>query len=149
MSIQSISNLMPSKAYLDTIRNGGISVNHRGETPPSTGFMVGGADDDSESHIVQFTDFYEFSRVFEQLLTKLSNLPEPERECMYVGTWLNENFVDQSRPSPLTIIELELSMHISSLEKAMRLGKAFNQLYIYDLAAGKSIKVEKDVPQAQ
>jgi hypothetical protein len=40
-------------------------------------------------------------------------------------------------------------MHISSLERAMKLGKAFNQLYIYDLAEGKSIKVEKDVPQAQ
>ena len=149
MSVQSISNLMPSKAYLDTIRNGGISVNHKGETPPSTGFMVGGVEDDNKSYTIPFTDFDGFSFAFQQLLTRLSNLPETERECIYVGTWLNENFVDPFRQAPLTIIELELSMHISSLEKAMKLGKAFNQLYIYDLAAGKSIKVEKDLPQAQ
>jgi hypothetical protein len=40
-------------------------------------------------------------------------------------------------------------MHVSSLRWAMKLGKEFNQLYIYDLAEGKSIKVEKDLPQAQ
>jgi hypothetical protein len=149
MSVQSISNLMPSKAYLDTIRNGGISVNHRGETPPSTGFMVGGVEDDNKSYTIRFTDFDGFSFAFQQLLTKLSNRTVTERECMYVGTWLNENFIDPFHQAPLTIIELELSMHISSLERAMKLGKAFNQLYIYDLAAGKSIKVEKDVPKAQ
>jgi hypothetical protein len=149
MSVQSISNLMPSKAYLDTIRNGGISVNHKGETPPSTGFMVGGVEDDNKSYTIRFTDFDGFSFAFQQLLTNLSNRTVTERECMYVGTWLNENFIDPFHQAPLTIIELELSMHISSLQKAMKLGKAFNQLYIYDLAAGKSIKVEKDLPQAQ
>ena len=149
MSVQSISNLMPSKAYFGTIRNGGISVNHRGETPPSTGFMVGGMDDDGKSYTIRFTDFDGFSRVFQELLTKLSNLPVTERESMYVGTWLNENFVDPLTHSTITIIELELSMRISSLQKAMKLGKEFNQLYIYDLAAGKSIKVEKESSDAQ
>ena len=101
--------------YLDTIVNGGVTVNLDGSAIPSNGFVV--ALGRKYGHIVPATDYRAFSKALESM------------QGVSVGTWFNDG-----------VIYLDSVEVIRDSETAYRLGVLRNQISVWDIANATEIE---------
>jgi hypothetical protein len=127
-------NAAAKAAFLETLKNGGSSTSPKDFTSPTSGYMVGGwasectlLTEGKSKGVIEMTFvewFYDYcqSALF---TSEGTNLPT------YVGTWIeNDNIV------------FDVSVCIEDKAEALQAAKDLGERAIYDVAEGKTIKVQ-------
>jgi hypothetical protein len=105
--------------------NGGFSLNANNEQPTS-GYMV--SLEGTERTIPNYNSRHEqiINEACADYRVRMGDMPE----FMYFGGWLDDN-----------TLYLDTSVNIDNLDEAMKLGRANNQLAIYDVKNQTSIRL--------